>query len=387
MIHFKRVAFFLLLVLLPFIAIDAQQQEGVFPPERFGIDNRFLPAVSFNSDMGFIGGGVYNRFNYGLSGVRPYESYTLVAAIISTRGFASASIMNDKVNAFGSDWRIMYSVGGGRFFRNNFFGIGNYSQFNQELFDSEYFFYDSYDASVNVQARYPILRPKSRKDPLFDVYLRASGSYQTTQRAEISRLSFDRPEGIDGGKMIQLGGGIIYDNRDNELQPSTGWRIDAEVMLASAIFGSDWTVPSWMLRVRRFLPVAPKYTIGLQYMHTQRYGEMPFWFLPSLGGENQMRGFAFNRFIGKGANSLSAELRGWVFEPKSFPIRFGFQLFGEAGRIVQDLENIDQFFQDYHHTYGGGIGIGFPDSDFILRVEYGISEDMGRTYITVNYAF
>lgn len=355
---------------------------------KIGVKKQFIPAISFNSDLGLIGGGIYTRFNYGDGEKLPYNAYTFFGGYISTKGFASVGLVNDKLNAFNSKWRIIYGINAGRLLNNNYFGQGNNTSFNRSSWEEDGLYnYDSYNVGTDIQARYPIWEREQVNDPLFDVFIRYFGSYQIGYADDNTLIDQLQPEGFDGGIISQLGGGLIFDSRDNEMVPTTGWRIDAEAGIASPLLGSEWTVPYWAVQIRRFFPLPFSSTLGLQYRHIQRYGQMPFWHQPTLGGEQQLRGYALNRFTDKGANTYAAELRTWLWQPSDIPLKLGIQGFVEAGRVFDDTYAISTLWQGLNTTYGGGIALGFTDSDLILRLDYGISDEINRTYITVGYAF
>lgn len=387
---FKRLlifSFFTASLLLQNSDLNAQAKEE---DPKTGRVLQYIPAITYNSDLGLIGAGMISNFDYGNATLRPYVSYTRLLAAISTKGFATINLYHDKLGAFNSDWRIITAINAGRFFDNNYFGIGNETVFDENLWSNEgFYYYDSYNLSIDLTARYPIVQRTYTSDPLFDVYFRAVSQYQIGYAEEGSLMKLQQPEGFAGGIVNQLGLGIIYDSRDNELVPSSGSRLELELSAAPSFLGSDWSSQSVLLQYRYFkqLPLPLQPILGLQFYQLHRFGDMPFWYKATLGGDQLLRGHVINRFIGQGASLLTAELRTWVLQPEAWSIKLGAQLFHSRGRVFEEGQPNQSFFEDYQSTYGGGIALGFKQSDLILRIDYGQSEEIGRLYVTVGYAF
>lgn len=378
---------------------------------KVGKVRQLIPAVTYTSDLGIIGAGVLATFNYGDGAKKPYDSYTRLLGAISTKGFASFGIINDKNNAFNSNWRILSIADVGRLFNNNYFGVGNQTTFNEQIWaDQGFNFFYSYNASIDITARYPLRKRLKPTDPLIDIYTRAQINYRKTESESGRLLAIEQPLGFGTGFVNELGIGFIYDGRDNELTPTSGTRLDLELGLATSAFGSDWNSRSVMFQLRHFreIPIALPTVLALQYFHLHRFGDVPFWNKPALGGDTQLRGYVLNRFIGDGANLFTSELRSWVYEPEGWPVKFGLQAFYEMGRVFdqsqtttflidpmaqigpiteQRVYGSQSFFEDYQTTYGFGFSIGFLASDLVIRGDFGRSPDINRFYLAVGYAF
>jgi len=402
------IAFLFLILPTILFAFQTDADSLVVTNQKIGTVRQLIPAITYSSDLGFIGAGVLASFNYGDGSQKPYNSYTRLLGAISTKGFASFGIINDKVNAFNSNWRILSIVDAGRLFNNNYFGVGNQTIFNESIWEDEGFnHFDSYNARIDITARYPLRKRLKPTDPLVDIYTRAQINYRRTESESGRLLAIEQPLGFGTGFVNEVGVGFIYDGRDNELAPTSGTRLDIELGLASNVFGSDWNSQSVLFQLRHFqsLPFKIPTVLALQYYHLHRFGDNPFWNKPALGGDTQLRGFILNRFIGDGANLFSSELRFWVFEPKDWPIKLGLQSFFEMGRVFDDLSSVtvnnavfgipiseqansrQSFFEDYQKTYGFGFSIGSDNSDLVIRGDYGISPEISRFYLGIGYAF
>jgi outer membrane protein assembly factor BamA len=96
---------------------------------------------------------------------------------------------------------------------------------------------------------------------------------------------------------------------------------------------------------------------------------MPFYLMPTLGGNDTLRGFREYRFRGPHAILAQAEYR--------FEIWSGFDgaLFYDAGKVANTRSDLD--FKDLENDYG--IGFRFnTDQGIILRVDAGFGSSDGK---------
>ena len=103
--------------------------------------------------------------------------------------------------------------------------------------------------------------------------------------------------------------------------------------------------------------------------------DVPFYQRPSLGGQNLVRGFQYNRFQDDGSLVLNAEYR--------YPIWSNFDalLFVDAGQVFPTLDRVavDRF----HWSYGGGLHM-LNQSGLSFRFEVAGSTEGIRTILTVD---
>jgi outer membrane protein assembly factor BamA len=117
-------------------------------------------------------------------------------------------------------------------------------------------------------------------------------------------------------------------------------------------------------------------------------GNVPYWELSTLGGENNLRGYPLNRFYGKTSIAYSLELRAWFLRfPRLFGLKFGGQLFTDTGRVFTGSDDINDVFDGYKQTIGFGGAMSIFNPDFILRGEIGFSDEVSRIYVGIGYLF
>jgi hypothetical protein len=196
--------------------------------------------------------------------------------------------------------------------------------------------------------------------------------------------------GNDHGSLI-LTIGLRYDTRDSQHQPYAGYQlgvlVDAPVlqttgdsgMVATAFGNVAFRLPSLFHSGgddREENP--PTDTLALGAFVQDSAGTLPFHELPSLGGTHTLRGFIANRFTDNSAWHAVAEYRFWVI-PRGFAItdtirieRVGLALFGEAGTVAHNLEELAG--ARVHASYGVGLRFAL-ERTAVFRADVGFSRD------------
>jgi outer membrane protein assembly factor BamA len=105
---------------------------------------------------------------------------------------------------------------------------------------------------------------------------------------------------------------------------------------------------------------------------------VPFYHLPSLGGQTALRGFRANRFQDDGSLVLNAEYR--------YPIwsNLDAAVFVDAGQVFPDLGAVAA--RRLHWSYGGGVHL-LNSSGISFRFEVAGSTEGVRTVLTVAPSF
>ena len=106
---------------------------------------------------------------------------------------------------------------------------------------------------------------------------------------------------------------------------------------------------------------------------------MPFYFMPTLGGNDTLRGFREYRFRGPHAILAQGEYRWEIWSG------FDAALFYDAGKVANRREDLD--FEDLESDYG--IGFRFnTNNGVILRVDAAFgSRDGKHLYIVFGGVF
>jgi outer membrane protein assembly factor BamA len=426
-------------------SLMGQEVNDTLPkPRKYGAG--VLPAIAYNSDLGFQYGVLTNLYAY--STQHPYPNYAnslYFEASKYTAGSAMLRVFLDSrtlLSPFRSNFDCTYI----RDLTNDFFGFnGSETHFNANFEDEDHSDYLSrvfykYDSEMfrlmgNVKGFWsgikwfwvagfsllhyriaPVdidrLNKRHPRNPLPEV----EGLYE-----KYVRWGLITADEKNGGFNTQLRVGAGYDSRDFESNPSKG--VWSELLLsAMPSWGSSHSSGNLQVTVlhRQYFTLVPNKTIFAYRLqvHSTPLGSVPFYLLSSipatwltgaysegLGGYTTLRGVRRNRVIGKGFVLANAEIRQRLvsFKMKRQDIYIATNLFSDAGRVIQPYHVKMDFVpepernlyfsgqdEQFHFTYGMGLKFVLNEN-FIVSADYGLVTDsqMGNSglYINLNYLF
>jgi outer membrane protein assembly factor BamA len=343
-----------------------------------------LPAVSFDSNLGFQYGALVEFFNYGNPGIYP-EWYDHIYAEVSrfTKGsgiyrfmfesnhiipgiewVADLSYLPDLANHFygfngyesvyNADWMdteatayrsaMFYRHERNQFrFKNDF--LGKLS--GEKLKWSAGFAFQKFDVnSVDIdklnKGKDEDLLPSLSDEPgLFELYRDSLGLISSNE--------------ADGGWVNTLKAGVVYDTRDNRPNPMKGIWTELGFELAPEFLGNDWGFTKFYITHRQYFTLVEDnlslvYRLGYQATLS---GNTPFFYQSQmitsrltgassegLGGFSTLRGVLKNRVVGDGFALGNVELR-WkpmhftLFNKESY---LGINLFYDLGMVTQKID-------------------------------------------------
>ena len=356
-----------------------QNEENISTGVQYG----FVPVLGFSSDLGFIGGGLIQRFDYG-DGVKPFLYSSRVDASVSTKGFYSINLVHEQTRTFNRRIRTLITFEADRFRDDSFFGLGNINTFDSEQWDDGYFLFESKTILAFTEFRVPMLLHENgaELDLLLGVLFMGRDNIETEPDTYFANNMFD----ISDGWITSLITGLILENRDSEFDPRRGQRLELRLE-GSPIASGDYGFGRVTLNLRHYTPIHRSITLANQLQVEQTVGTAPFWYSPSLGDHLFLRGFAMNRFIGESLWTQNTEIRSWLFTLPIFDTRIGAQVFWDSGRVFTEGDKLRDVFSGVRHTIGVG-GVASPFSpDFILRGDIGFSNELWRVYVALGYAF
>ena len=388
----------IVIIFLLAISVSAQekQEKKVKTGWRFG---GALPAITYDSDLGFQYGALAEFFNYGDGSKYPdfldhtyteishytkgsgifrfmFESNHLIPGVHMTSDLSylpdQASHFygfNGYESVFNSAWeddkssdyrtRMFYRYQRNQFrFKNDFQGklSGDHIKWS-----AGFAFQDFMNNSVDI-ARLN----KGKKDKLPDVSLQP-GLFERYQT-----LGLISSNEADGGWINTVKAGIMWDSRDNKPNPMKGIWTELGVEIAPKFIGNDWGFSRLYFIHRQYFTIIEKdlafvYRIGYQ---TTLSGETPFFYKSQvitsmltgannegLGGSKTLRGILLNRVIGDGFVMGNFELR-WkpvyftLFKRDSY---IGLNGFYDLGRITRDVklpDNLEATFNTKFNIEG-----------------------------------
>ncbi|MFV1883644.1 MAG: BamA/TamA family outer membrane protein [Balneola sp.] len=349
----------------------------------------FLPAIAFNSDLGFIVGGITSLYNY-KNDIRPFYSYINIAGIFSTKGLASFEIALDKPFAFGTNMRLTSSFYTSRFLEDTYYGIANYQKLEQDPPDGnpDYYLFKSFSSGFNGMLRIPA--SINAKQQQLDVLAILNLDYQTPWENGTERLiSVQEPAGFKGGRTFMIGTGIIWEARNSEFNPTKGNYLETSIEIGNKLWGSSFN--NFVLKHEMYhyltFHLIKDITLANRFYAKHTSGETPYWKLAYAGDEETLRGYPSRRFLDDNVAILNTELRTWLIDFPSLDMKFGGNLFFDVGRTFPNGSSLNTITSDLKYTFGFSGTASFFTPDFIIRGDVGFSEEGTGVYITTGYMF
>ncbi len=385
----KAVAVLTLLLLIRFTPAGAQ----TLPTERTdttGVSHSFLPAFSYESDLGFIGGGFYLR-TLRRPGYDPYKDRFRVAALASTNGYLEGNVRYRWLRSFGTDIRSRLDLKGYRMLNDYYFGIGNNTAFSEERWDNDYYFFRSVAFGFDYKGRKPLRESGEKRNRHLDLLLLAGVEYEIPYvKQPNSSLNVDPPPAGDkGGWVNYVGSGLLWDSRNTEIAPKRGLRLQTEAWYAPEVLLSDYRMSMLRADLRHYFTfhLIRDVTVAHRLLMRRTAGDVPYWQMSTFGDADRMRGYPRNRFMGKSMITHSLELRTWLVEWSEYDVKLGGQLFMDTGRVFSDRDRTRHILEDYKQSYGFGGAFTLFDPDFMFRGDIGFTDEGAQIYVGTQYAF
>ncbi len=440
----------LLVFLGLFNALTLYSQENeVKSKQKEGWSFGAVPAIAYDSDIGFKYGGVVNFYDYGDGSLYPRYRHSIYLEW-------SRTTKGSGINQFTYDSE--YLIPGVRTSAEvsyltekslDFYGFNGYkSYYNSDFEDDSH---PDYLSRMYYRMDRQLLRIRADfLGNLIDKKLRwmAGFAYYGVKLDTVDLPGLNEgkdeedllppvggglygnyvrwgllPEGqVDGGNTAMVKLGLVYDTRDNEPNPMSGIWTDLQLHLAPSFLGNgDLSYARLVLNHRQYFTVVPEivnFAYRLSYQ-AKLGGEMPFYMLPfayntpprvtrdGLGGAKTIRGVLRNRVVGEDFFYGNVELR-WKFLRTvvlNQNLYIALAGFVDAGRITgkYELQDPDPAFADEVAAYnllgddeamhlGYGAGLYFAlNENFIVSVNYGIAADSrdgdNGLYIGLDFLF
>jgi outer membrane protein assembly factor BamA len=414
---------------------------------KTGLNFGALPAVAFDSDLGFQYGLLGNLFQYGDGSTYPDYRWSLYGEWSrTTKGSGINQLFFDSKYLLPHQIRITADFSFLTERALDFYGFNGYEAVYNPQFE------DDADSSYKSRVYYRHERKLARitldfQGKINELPLRWLVGYgyfnSRIGSVDIDRLNKGKDENdklpevdglydkyvswgmipaeeADGGihNFVKLG--LVYDTRDNEPNPNRGIWTEVVMMTAPRFLGNTETAYTKLAITHRHYITLKKdiltfaYRLGWQGTID---GHVPFYMQPymvntftrttkndGLGGARSLRGILRNRIVGEDFTYGNFELR-WKFRKVyRWKQNFYYSLnaFTDVGTITKKVQ-IDQglipegevysdFFSDvkpgFHASYGMGLRIAM-NQNFILAVDYGLASDKrdGDNGLYINLGF
>jgi len=385
--------FSVLLISLLVLPVSAQEKK-VKTGWKFG---GALPAITFDSDLGFQYGALAEFFNYGDGSKYPdfldhtyteishytkgsgiyrfmYESNHLIPGVHMTsdlsylpdqashfygfNGYESVynkDWMNDKLASPPYRSRMFYRFQRNQFrFKNDFQGklSGDHIKWS-----AGFAFQNFKNSSVDINK---LNKGKSVKLPSVDS---VPGLFERYQALVIISAGEAK-----GGWINTVKAGLMWDSRDNRPNPMKGLWTEIGVEAAPKFLGNKWGFSRLYIIHRQYFTLIEKdlslvYRLGYQSTVS---GDVPFFYQSQvitsmltgannegLGGSKTLRGVLLNRVIGDAFFMGNIELR-WkpvYFKFLKQDCYLGLNGFYDFGRVTKDIKLPNNLASTFAETY------------------------------------
>lgn len=356
-------------------------------PESPGADSvatALLPVLGYSSDTGFIAGGVFSRHDY-RGNTEPFNQYYKAQALVSTKGYLKIQGLYERTDFPFQKYRSSVEGYLNRYGEDTYFGLGNKSEYEQQRWEDEYYFFESISLGLEYQLRRRVYENGHNR---FDIVAAIGTDYQVPyEKQSNSSLAEDPPPGRSGGWVNYLKTGFVWENRDSEFDPQEGNRVSLDVRYAPKPL-TEFALTTATLELRQYVTLFDAVTIAGRAEGRHAGGNVPYWELSTLGDDYSLRGYPRNRFKANSSVAWNLEMRSWILKfPELENLKLGGHLFWDGGRVFSKEDNTSDLLRNYKKTAGLGGTISVFSPDFIMRGELGFSEDASRIYIGIGYMF
>jgi hypothetical protein len=340
-----------------------------------------LPAITYNSDLGFQYGGLIDLYNYGNGDIYPkyYDRYFLEISFF-TKGSRLYHFSYES-NRILSGRTVYVDVKYQPDEQYDFYGVNGYeSVYNSNWEDQDENSYKSRmfykNQTKRLKAKLDILNPINEhlswmggleffnyEVNTLDVNRYNDGRDEEDQIYPTDQMPglWDRyvkwgifdPDNAHGGSFLGLKGGMMYDTRDNWSNASKGIWTEAVLVWVPGFIGN---ISSSHLKLnitlRQYLTlIKDKLTFVYRLAYSGNIaGDEPYYSMPvmynvmlkgsageGLGGKRTLRGIRRNRVVGNGEFLGNTEFRYKFVEFRWLKQNWYLSLnaFLDAGRVVQ----------------------------------------------------
>lgn len=335
-----------------------------------------LVTAAFNPDDGiFLGGGfVYTKHGWRKE---PYAAKHSLRAMTAFETNSYQMQYDGEITDVLGKWDLNTSMLWQQpFFVNNFFGIGNDSEFQMDRFiapdDDPIDYYRVRMDRLDLNAS--LARNVGAKAKFYVGGGYKAVSVKETENRFITEELTD-PSVFEENRYTRFVTGIQFDSRDHKVLPKAGMTAMAEVEHLEAItdFSEHTTKLSgeWSFYLTAKLPsrLVIANRLGGSHILNDRFD---FFNASILGGRTNLRGYRRTRFHGQSSfyHNLDLRLKIASFRSYIFPGQFGLLAFHDVGRVWVSGENSDQWHQ------GRGFGLWLsPLNTVVLNLNYAFGDD------------
>lgn len=328
------------------------------------------PLIYYSSDDGFVGsfGLNWTRHGFRKEEFKSKHDFYLRAGTVGNFQFGTHNRWKELLG----HWDAGINADYGHFYPYyNYFGLGNNSIKEPELFDADYY-------RVNVKGLISSIYTENEifNKGFFRLGLLLESLDAKAQSDSIFYLGGER---IPGADRLTLGGfnaRFYLDFRDRQIFATRGLQFLAENTIyttlngAAGNFGLAETYLKYFGTAKVLIPV----TLVVKLGGSKNYGEqVPFYKYTYLGQFSNLRGYKRNRFTGDASAYLNSELRFHLGKVRSLflPFETGLIGFYDVGKVWFEGNSEG----GWHAGYGAGFYISPLTRDYLFTVLFESSQE------------
>lgn len=394
-----------------------------------------LPAISYDSDLGFQYGALVNLFDYGDGTNYPKYNHSLYLELSTyTKGTTIARVRYDSEHLI-PKIRTTLDVAYVPDQMADFYGFNGYqSIYDDNLNESYRNFYKNEKNTFRIKADFQGYFGESKFGWV------AGYAFYNFKMDSVNIDKLDLPavpggdlfqkykswglisqEEADGGSINYLKAGFKYDSRDQLACPEKGIFTEAVIQSAPKFINEAFPHTKLAIIHRQYFSLAKdlQFAYRLDYQTTLGNNKVPYFAQPELitsfliaasnqglGGKSSVRGILRNRVVGDAVGFGNFELRYKFlrFEWLKQNFYLGTNVFFDSGLVLQPIEmdlsavsatDRATYFSNYesgkfHSAAGIGLKIGWNEN-FVISADYGkaFNKQDGNSgmYIGLNYLF
>lgn len=394
-----------------------------------------LPAISYDSDLGFQYGALVNLFDYGDGTNYPKYKHSLYLELSTyTKGTTIARVRYDSEHLI-PNIRTTLDVAYVPDQMADFYGFNGYqSIYDNNLNESYRNFYKNEKNTFRIKADfqgyfgeskfgwvagYAFYNFKMDSVDIDKLNLAAVPGGDLFQKYKSWGLISDAE--ADGGSINYLKAGFKYDSRDQLACPEKGIFTEAVIQSAPKFINEAFPHTKLAIIHRQYFSLAKdlQFAYRLDYQTTIGSNKVPYFAQPELitsfliaasnqglGGKSSVRGILRNRVVGDAVGFGNFEFRYKFlrFEWLKQNFYLGTNVFFDSGLVLQPIEmdlsavsatDRATYFSNYesgkfHSAAGIGLKIGWNEN-FVISADYGkaFNKQDGNSgmYIGLNYLF
>jgi len=400
-----------------------------------GLSFGALPAISYDSDLGFQYGALVNFYLYGDGSRFPKYNHSLYLELSTyTKGTSIARLRYDSEMLI-PKVRTTIDVSYITDQMSDFYGFNGYqSQFNTDLSKTTHTFYKNERNMFRAKADFQGYFGKSKLGwvagyTFYDFAIDSVNISKLNLQAVPGGTLFQRYQQwglIDkaeasGGSINYFKIGLKYDSRDQLACPMKGIFTEAVIQTAPKILNETFPHTKMAIIHRQYFTLSSdlSFAYRLDYQMTLGNNHVPYYAQPllitsylvaatnqGLGGKSSIRGVLRNRVIGDNVGFGNFEFRYKFLHFEMFNQNFylGTNVFFDSGIILKpvtiDFTRVSAsdkatYFNDYaagkfHSAAGIGLKIGWNEN-FIISADFGkalnTQDGTMGSYIGLNYLF